>query len=71
MIFDKILSPTLQKFPVITRGRAEQIEYQLKWDKSYKRKTIEHNGVFYDVRQMTDEEAEKVWDELHLYNVPI
>jgi len=58
-------SQTLKTFPVISRGMADQIEYNMKNQRTA-RKTIERNGVFYDIRKMTDEEADKVWEELHI-----
>lgn len=58
-------SKTLKTFPVISRGVADQIEYDMRNQRTA-RKTIERNGVFYDIRKMTDEQAEKVWKELHI-----
>lgn len=57
------ISETLKKFPVITKGQAEEIQYGARMNKGT-RQTIESNGVFYDIRKMTDEEADKVWEEL-------
>lgn len=61
---DKVASETLSKFPVITSSEASVIEYQMKWNKTA-RKTLEYDGVIYDIRKMTDEESEKVWNEIH------
>lgn len=59
------VSLTLNKFPVITKGEAQNIEYRMRFMKGI-RKTIELNGLYYDIQSMTDEEAEKVWNELHI-----
>lgn len=61
-------SPTLKTFPVISVGMADQIEFDMRNHRTA-RKTIERNGVIYDIRKMTDEEAEKVWEELHIKNL--
>lgn len=55
---------SLIKFPVITKGEAEQIEYNGRFNRG-ERKTIEVNGIYFDIRGMSDDEAEKAWEELH------
>lgn len=58
-------SQTLNTFPVISRGMADQIEYEMRHFRTA-RKTIERNGIFYDIRKMTDKQADQVWEELHI-----
>lgn len=65
IIKHKKMTKTLSTFPIITKGMSEEIEYKMRFEKNV-RKTIEHAGIYYDIRKMTDEEAEKVWEELHV-----
>lgn len=58
-------SKTLKEYPVISKGTADCIEYNMRHQRTA-RKTIERNGIIYDIRNMTDEQAEKVWNELHI-----
>lgn len=57
-------SIALKSFPVITKYEANSIEYRMRFDRNA-RKTIEVNGIFYDIRTMTDDQADTVYKELH------
>lgn len=64
-------SKTLKMFPVISRAQAEQLERGKRFNNGIRkpdtgRCTIEIGGIYYDIRKMTDEQAEMVWDELHI-----
>ena len=53
----------IDKFPKITKEEAQRIEQELRFERNI-RKTIEINGQYYDIRKMTDKEADMAWYEL-------